>query len=544
MLLASAAWAQGPMVSSLAPARHAPAAARNANVQLTLSQPAAATAALHVFSSRSGGKKAGTSTVAGNTVTFDPSSDFKPGETLTATLTNAGGPMHTWQFTAAVGGGTGVFGGGSDFNFQNNYTAINILPGDFDNDNDLDAMVVAQQSGAALLINNGAGQFTRSSAGIPNTNYPTETAVGDIDGDGDLDVVSSPSRPYAITVARNNGNLNFVSAAALSINPISTEINSLTLADIDGDADLDLCHLNPVAKQITIWPNDGTGNFGPARTTATNLANTVAMRLGDVDNDGDLDALVYNRVSGEAMHVFLNDGSANFTAGSSFPISSYDAHTSLADIDGDGDLDLASGDYGMLPQAHLYLNNGSGTFTAGQVVPISGSPRQIAFGDVDADGDLDMIISANQTISLSLNAGNGTFTAGPITPISSRCVALADVNGDSALDLLTVSLNGNNHEVFNTRLNTLITSSKSSARAAFQVWPNPVGAGAALHITLPTAAPVATYSLQTLLGHTIRQQQFSGRNTTVSPEGLASGVYVLKVQVPGQPLAAQRIVVN
>ena len=89
-----------------------------------------------------------------------------------------------------------------------------------------------------------------------------------------------------------------------------------------------------------------------------------------------------------------------------------------------------------------------------------------------------------------------------------------------------------------------LSSASRTADAAFRVWPNPAGADAAFHVELPTSALAATISLHNLLGQRVAQRTFSGAATKLPTTGLASGTYLLTVQVAGQAPAVRRVVVE
>ncbi|HLK98766.1 MAG TPA: T9SS type A sorting domain-containing protein, partial [Hymenobacter sp.] len=89
-----------------------------------------------------------------------------------------------------------------------------------------------------------------------------------------------------------------------------------------------------------------------------------------------------------------------------------------------------------------------------------------------------------------------------------------------------------------------LSSKSAKAQAAFQVWPNPVGAQAAFRVELPAAAVAATATLHNVLGQQVAQRTFTGASTEVSTAGLASGTYLLTVRVAGQAPAVRRVVVE
>src|SRR5690606_29221627 len=138
----------------------------------------------------------------------------------------------------------------------------------------------------------------------------------------------------------------------------------VALGDVDADGDLDCVFAN--YGQDRLYLNDGTGQFSdvtaaglPADTTST-----WAVALGDVDGDGDLD-LVSGVDGGGAVpdeRLYLNDGRGSFVDATRprMPGTAVGRIVALelGDVDGDGDLDLVLGNYGSL----LYRNDGSGTF--------------------------------------------------------------------------------------------------------------------------------------------------------------------------------------
>ncbi|GAB3827113.1 reprolysin-like metallopeptidase [Hymenobacter jeollabukensis] len=87
-------------------------------------------------------------------------------------------------------------------------------------------------------------------------------------------------------------------------------------------------------------------------------------------------------------------------------------------------------------------------------------------------------------------------------------------------------------------------AAREAAATAFQVWPNPAGAQAAFHVTLPAPAPAATATLRNVLGQQVAERRFSGTAAEVSTAGLAPGTYLLTVQVAGQAPAVRRVVVE
>ena len=243
-----------------------------------------------------------------------------------------------------------------------------------------------------------------------------------------------------------------------------TSTTDVDLVDVDGDGDLDIFKAEGTdslaGRPNRLLINDGTGHF--ADETAVRLpaavANSTKADFGDVDGDGDLDAIIAN-VGPEQL--LLNDGHGVFADASAQlppPVPIFDnisADARFADVDGDGDLDILVSNENPFPgglgaQNRLWINNGSATFSDETLLRLPAAIDQTAAmlpGDVDQDGDLDVVVLNRGQETVLVNDGSGVFsdqTTGrfPVTSDTTRGGALADLDGDGDLDVVTGNSRG------------------------------------------------------------------------------------------------------
>ncbi len=445
------AYAQGPVVQGINPLSNTVTAPLTSTVSITYSQSMSAstvttqTFAIHAMQT---GLLSQTYGVNGGTISLTPTNSFKPGELVqvsatTGTLNITGtAPLSptVWQFWTKAGVGpaifnelTSTFGGGD---------SRGVALGDVDGDGDLDA-VVANISNQAqdVHLNDGSGAFSPSADSTFGGGNSIVVALGDVDGDGDLDAVVA-NWIAAQAVHLNDGSGSFSPSADTTFGSGSGSSSAVVLGDVDGDGDLDAVVANYSGAAQDVHLNDGRGVFSPSADTTFGGGNSRDVVLGDVDGDGDLDAVVANW--GVAKNVHLNDGSGAFSpsADSTFG-GGWSYGMALGDVDGDGDLDAVVANLGAAQAVHL--NDGRGVFSPSADTTFgSGSSYGMALGDVDGDGDLDAVVANDGAAQdVHLNDSSGVFSSSADTTFgggSSRDVALGDVDGDGDLDAVVANL--------------------------------------------------------------------------------------------------------
>lgn len=372
-------------------------------------------------------------------VLFDADQDFRPGEEILVHLSDGlqaqdGTPLtpYAWGFRAAALAGTGIFADSLQrLSFLN---SVDLALGDLDGDGDLDAFV-ANLGGNKVWLNDGTGTFIDSGQNLGNSSSEG-VALGDLDGDSDLDAFVSNVNQEPNKVWLNDGTGTFVDSGQSLGNSYSIEP---ALGDLDGDGDLDayVANYTWTGTPNKVWLNDGSGTFVDSGQSLGNRK-SQAVALGDVDGDGDLDALTGNAdaAAEPSNRLWLNDGSANFTDSGQSLDTRNTQGVALGDLDGDGDLDVFNANFSGGDT--VWLNNGTGTFSdSGQGLASSDS-RAVTLGDVDGDGDLDVYVVSDYPgpNTLWLNSGAGIFgdSGQSMGNAFSWGVDMGDVDGDGDLD--------------------------------------------------------------------------------------------------------------
>src|SRR5918994_268948 len=287
-----------------------------------------------------------------------------------------------------------------------------------------------------------------------------QVAVADVDGDGDLDLYAPGSWGEVDALFINEGQGTFAEQAAERLPAgLASRAGGTRFGDLDGDGDLDLIvtdwGMTPpfTAGTAHLYRNDGSGQF----TDATDQLPSAPDDLGtapvdadvlDVDNDADLDLILNNR-DGRNL-LWLNDGTGIFSDATEAQLPekpsamSYDVEP--CDVDADGDLDLWVDNARLARAEQLLINDGAGRFSDESDQRITGNPagddNEINCADVDGDGDFDAVIAALEgNDRVLINDGRGYFSAqlDAFPPLGdpSLSIELGDLDGDAVLDAVT-----------------------------------------------------------------------------------------------------------
>lgn len=292
-------------------------------------------------------------------------------------------------------------------------------------------------------------------------------SILDIDSDGDFDVLGSEHYDTQIYFFENTGTATAPAFAPQQSNPFRMNvISDLNVGytyrvapvggDLDGDGDLDLLG-GDYNGNFHFFENKYL-NFDPVQSNPfglTDIGSYSAPAFVDIDNDGDLDVFSGNNSSGNGEFVFFqNDGSSSspaFAAAQTNPFSltsvagGYSAPT-FVDIDGDGDYDLISG--ANNGQFSFFENTGTATlpaFAAAVLDPFNltdiGNRSAPTFTDLDGDGDLDLL-SGNSSGTFDYFENTGTVNTPTFGTVQNNPFSLTDIGDNSMPDFADIDQDG------------------------------------------------------------------------------------------------------
>lgn len=315
-----------------------------------------------------------------------------------------------------------------------------ISAGDLDLDGDID-LVSANWWNRELVVYEGDGDGSFLEAATYSAGSCVYLLVADINGDSDGDLVLSTSRSFSVFLGAGGGGMRHA-AEYLRDYPC----RGAAVADLDGDAVADLAVANGTMDSISVLLGTGNGTFGDPADYA--VGETVyGIVAADLNGDGVPDIATANAGS-EDVSVLIGNGDGSFGKIQHYS-TVYDAmDLVVGDLDGDGIPDLAVANNGPWPTddagyVTLFIGNGDGTFEFFDYLGVSLGLNRISLADLDDDGDLDITAICLNTAGLPgklfvfLGLGDGGFLGAVQYECgeAARDLAIGDLNGDGVPDM-------------------------------------------------------------------------------------------------------------
>jgi hypothetical protein len=184
--------------------------------------------------------------------------------------------------------------------------------------------------------------------------------------------------------------------------PINNHPNSVVISDLDGDGDLDVVTPGVLSDDLLIFENDGRGTLtrGPRLTFPGGAFWALA---GDFDEDGRPDLALSVTLNG--VHILLGDGRLGFTEATPLPVA-VPGYVAAGDLDGDGHTDLVVSVFDPA-EVVAFLGDGKGGFTKSAEVPVDDGATNVTIADADADGRADVLVSCSRANRIAVLAGDG-----------------------------------------------------------------------------------------------------------------------------------------
>ena len=433
------------------------------------------------------------------------------------------------------GNGDGSFASGS-FYSTGGADALTIVTGDFNHDGFPDLAVVNSNPQStpptyaitvSVLLNNGAGGFNPAVVYAVNssTGIAEDIVAADVNNDGILDLIVTENSPGVVAVLLGNADGTFQTASTPSF--AYNDLGNVALGDLNGDGKLDLAVTvadTSVGTGLAVAEGNGDGTFRPAVLYSTTLQNLNlglypspgAVQMLDFNGDGKLD-LVYSNSGYGTIGVLYNTGTNPFATGMFYDPVEYPAGSNvyalaLVDVNGDGAVDVVAADNDFAGATVLLNVSGSINTLAASANPAVASQSVTFTATVAAVRGVTAVPTGSVTfLDGSTSLGTATLSGGVAT-LSTSTLAVgthsitAQYSGDS-----------NFHSSTSAALSEVITLAADSTTLASSL--NPAGVGQSVTFTA-TIASTSGAATATPTGTVT----FSDGSTTLGSTPVASGV--------------------
>ncbi len=341
---------------------------------------------------------------------------------------------------------------------------------DLDADGDLDLVAACRGSNNLVMwTQGGAGSFSTVINAPGGLTAPSDVAGADLNGDGRMDLVAANTGANRVAIFFRNNLGSYPASPSLSLGNASTGGPvSVAVGDLDGDGDIDVVSANQTTNNLTIFYQTAPGVFPAAPSVVLGGAGLTAgpasVAVGDVDGDGKLDIACADR-TGNDLTVFIQSAAGTFSGTPTFTLAASGSplaptHVELGDVNDDGTLDLISSNGSNDVSIFVYQPE-TAQFASEPIVIGAGalaSPSWVAAGDFDGDGLLDLATANNagNNVSVFRQLGGSSYSSPAADVVLGNALAtsgpagisVGDLDGDGRLDIVVANETGNDLAVF------------------------------------------------------------------------------------------------
>ena len=335
----------------------------------------------------------------------------------------------------------------------------NIVASDLNKDDKADLVVACGDNRTlSIFIGRGDGQFDITSGSpLKLSDAPNEIVIGDMNRDGNVDLVVGSHDSYRILILMGDGRGHFDTSSSSSVimrDGNDPHTHGLGIADMNGDGYTDIVTANSSDNDVSVMLSNASGGFNtaPGSPFAVSPA-PYPLTIGDVNGDSYLDIVsTTSDRSKRVVTVLSGDGRGHFTR-KDIPLRTASPwYVSIGDINNDKITDLVMT---HSERSELTVLTGSRTGDFNEVIGspfnLGNSAWHVAIADVNGDTNTDVLAAANNGVRVMLGDGKGQFAPAPGSPcLTGRGtwhLAITDVNGDGKADVLTSNLESKNVSV-------------------------------------------------------------------------------------------------
>jgi hypothetical protein len=356
-------------------------------------------------------------------------------------------PAQQISFVPAPGSSIPVAGGPS-----------NMAISDVNQDNKPDLMVASERArGVTVLLSQDKARFRASSSSpfaLPDS--PGEMVLGDINADRKLDLILASHDSYGVMLLlgmewRIRTGAEFADG---NEGRAASHTHGLAMGDVNGDGKLDLVTANNEDNDVCVALGDGRGGFNRAPGSPFGVGKSpYPFALGDVNADGHLDIVATSTApSSRELTLLLGDGQGGFRRNEVALRTIRPWYVAIGEVNGDDKRDLVTTHWERSSLTVL-LGDGKGSFTEspGSPFDLGHAAWRVAIVDINRDAKADVVAAADKGVAVLLGDARGGFRPAPGSPFAAGKgawrLAVGDLDGDGKLDIATSNLESDNVSV-------------------------------------------------------------------------------------------------